>query len=421
MDKAILKTIILEQEEDLKNRESGTERQTLGQLEKAVSLPHVVVISGVRRCGKSTLLVQLMRKFYPDQDFYYFNFEDERLVNFKVQDFNTLYETLIELYGERRIFFFDEIQNIDQWERFVRRMLDKQFKFFITGSNASLLSRELGTKLTARYIPIELFPFSFSEYLSFQEISFSKRSLSITHERAMIKKHFNDYLSHGGMPEFLKYKSKELLKMTYDDILYRDIVVRHELHDAKALRELSSFCLANVGNLISFNKLKTFLSLGSVNTVKSYLEFLENAYLIFTRNKFSYSIKQQLIAPKKVYAVDMGFLFFASFSEDIGRRLENIVFIELLRQKYMLYYYKTKNGKEIDFAIREENKISTLIQVTAHLQSEELLARECDALWEALDELKLSHGLILTLDEDRKLEKGRKTILVKPVYQWLLK
>src|SRR3990167_4887378 len=227
MQKSFLKEIVIEQEKDRQGIDTGIPRKALGVVSRHASLPHAVIVSGVRRSGKSTLLNQIIKNFYP-QGVYYLNFEDERLVDFGVEDFNHLYEVFLELYGDKKVFFFDEIQNVPQWEVFVRRMQGKGCKFFITGSNASLLSKELGTKLSGRNVCIELFPFSFTEYLSFKGFQLSKNGLSLTTERADRKKHFAEYLKHGGMPEYLKYQDQTLLKRVYEDILYRDIVARSE-------------------------------------------------------------------------------------------------------------------------------------------------------------------------------------------------
>ena len=176
MDKILLSEIVLEQQKAIKGFKIKNEikREKINEIKKFLKLPHTIVISGIRRCGKSTLIRQLMRDFFNPSDYYYFNFEDERLLDFNTNDFNLLYEVFIELFGERKIFFFDEIQNIKGWERFVRRMQDNKFKFIITGSNSSLLSKELGTKLTGRHISSTLYPFSFSEFLRFNGYQFGK-------------------------------------------------------------------------------------------------------------------------------------------------------------------------------------------------------------------------------------------------------
>ncbi len=421
MQKHLLKEIVLEQEKDRQEFDAGIPRAALSVVLRYASLPHAVVVSGVRRCGKSTLLNQVINDHYK-KGVYYLNFEDERLVNFKVDDFNDLYEVFLELYGEKKVFFLDEIQNVPQWEVFVRRMQGKGHKFFITGSNASLLSKELGTKLSGRNVNVELFPFSFKEFLSFMDFNLSKNGLSLTTERALIKKHFAEYLKHGGMPEYLKYQDQTLLKGVYDDILYRDIVARYDIKQVKALRELGLYFLSNIGTAFSYNNMKKVLGLGSMNTIKSYADYLENSYLLFLVSKFSYSLKEQFVALKKVYCIDNGLAESVAFqfSKNKGKFLENLVFLELRRKSSEIYYYKTSNNLEVDFLVKSGKKDITLIQVVDHLDHEKTRQREVNALMKAMDELKLKTGLILTDDTEEKMTADGKVIIVKPIYKWLL-
>jgi len=421
MQKSLLREIILEQEKDRQNLDLGIKREALDFISKKITLPHAVVISGIRRCGKSTLLNQIINNFYPE-GVYYLNFEDERLIDFEVADFNNLYEVFLEIYGERKVFFFDEIQNITQWEVFVRRMQNKGYKFFITGSNASLLSKELGTKLTGRCIIIELYPFSFREYLLFKGYNLKEQALSYTTERARIKKYFNEYLRYGGMPEYLKYNDSTLLKRVYEDILYRDIVARYDIKQVKTLRGLGLYLLSNVGTLFSYNNLTKILGVGSMNTIKSYTDYLENSFLVSLVNKFSYSLKQQFVANKKVYCIDNGLADSVAFqfSKNKGKFLENLVFLELKRRYSQIYYYKTAHNLEVDFLIKDSKKGVFIIQVAENLDNEKTRQREITALTYAMDELKLKNALILTEDTDEEIKLKGKFILVQPIYKWLL-
>ncbi len=421
MDKALLKEIILEQAELLECKEIGIEREILSAIGKYTQAPQAVVVSGIRRAGKSTLLKQIIEKYHKEQG-YYFNFEDERLCDFKAANFNSLLEVFVELFGERKVFFLDEIQNVENWELFVRRMCDRGFKFYITGSNASLLSREIGARLTGRHMPINLSPFSFREFLKFKGFEINKNSLSITAERGKIKRYFNEYLQWGGMPEFLRYKDRDLLKAAYNDILYRDIAARYEIKEVKALRELSLYFLSNPGSLFSYNKLKNSLGMGSVNTIKSYTDFLENSFLIMVNNQFSYSFKKQIVNAKKVYCVDNGILEAVSFQFSLnrGKYLENIVNAELKREGEEIYYYKTRSGFEIDFVIKRGRNVNMLMQVAMSLHKEETRNRELRALKEAAEELKVKNALILTEDAEEDLKENSLEIKVMPVYKWLL-
>lgn len=421
MHKSLLREIILEQEKNRQTVDLGIKRSALDIVLKQISLSHAVVISGIRRSGKSTLLNQIISNCY-EKGVYYLNFEDERLVDFAVADFNNLYETFLELYGERKVFFLDEIQNVPKWEIFVRRMQDKGCKFFITGSNASLLSKELGTKLTGRCVSIELYPFSFVEFLSFKGYKLQKNALSYTAERAAIKKHFAEYLKHGGMPEYLKYKDPTLLKRVYEDILYRDIVARYDIKQVKVLRELGLYLLSNIGGLFSYNNLKKVLGVGSMNTIKSYADFLENSFLMFLINRFSYSLKQQFVANKKIYCIDNGLAESVAFqfSKNKGKFLENLVFLELKRRYPEIYYYKTANNLEVDFLVKSGRKDIALIQVADNLDSEKTKQRETGALTRAMDELKLKSAFILTEDSEEEIKLNGKAIIVQPIYKWLL-
>jgi len=420
MNDELLKEIAIEQQNMLQTTPAGLERTSLQHIKQYFTLPQVVIIAGIRRAGKSTLLAQIRRSF--DEPAYYFNFEDERLLDFQVTDFNHLYEVLLELYGQRKIFFFDEIQNVAGWERFVRRMNDCGFKFFITGSNASLLSKELGTKLTGRHVSYALYPFSFQEYLLFRGCHFQKNDVRETAKRAVLKKYFLEYMKQGGMPEYLTYHNPKTVKEVYNNILYRDIIVRYGITETKSLRELSLYLLSNIGVPFSFNNLKKVLGLGSVNTVKSYIEYLENSFLFFTINLYQDSVKRQIIAPKKVYSIDpvfidtMGF----RFSDNQGRVLENMVFLELKRRGGEIYYYKNKQNGEVDFLVRQNNKQKSIMQVSWRIDNEKTKQREVQNLLLAMEELRLSDSLLLTYDTVDTIKIDNKTIIVKPIYQWLI-
>lgn len=415
-----IRTLLLEQQREFLQKDLGTKRQKLEEIKAYKDTPFPVVISGLRRVGKSTLLAQLAHAFYPDKDYFFVNFEDERFLPFTVSDFVKLHELLIELFGNKKIFLLDEIQNIDGWERFVSRMMTSGYKFYITGSNASLLSKELGTKLTGRYIPIELFPFSFEEYLQFKKTPIPNLKRLTTIERGVIKRAFSGYLKKGGMPQALQYPELPIHKTMYDDILNRDVAARYKITDTKPLRELTFYLLSNISSLISYNKLKELLQLGSVNTVSSYIEYLETSWLLFVMNRYTFSVKQQQIANKKIYCVDTGLTksIAFSFSEDKGKFLENIVFLQL-RRLYNddLYYYKTKKDKEIDFYIPKKK---TFIQVSQSVVEQHTRQREVLGLLDAMEEMKKSTGMIITEDEKDTVKLEEKTIIILPVYEWLL-
>lgn len=414
MNKLQIKEIILDQNKQ-KKEENLIDRELFSKVEKNIKNPFIIVISGIRRSGKSTFLKQIMEK----HSGYYVNFDDDRLVNFKLKDFQLLYETLVEIYGEKKNFYFDEVQNISGWERFVRRLHDEKEKVFVTGSNASMLSRELGTHLTGRHLNVNIFPFSFKEFLTLNGIEINKGSLFITKEKSQIKKYFEKYLLEGGLPEYLKTGNKEYLKILYENILYRDIIVRYNLSNEKALKELVYLAANNISKEISFNSIKKSLGLGSSTTVKEYFDYLENSYLIFLVPKFDYSLKKQIYANKKVYLIDNALALHLGFriSKDYGRLLENFVFIELKRRNNEIFYYSDK--KECDFVVKEKTKIIQAIQVCYEF-NEDNKDREVNGLLEAMDKFKLRKGLILTYDQEDEFKIKGKRIILKPVWKWLL-
>lgn len=413
-----IRIALLEQREAFLKQDLGTERNKLREITTYKDTPYPVIISGLRRSGKSTLLLQLAHKFYPEGGYFFINFEDERFITFTVSDFVKLHELLIEIYGNNRVFLIDEIQNISGWERFVSRMAGSGYKFYITGSNASLLSRELGTKLTGRYIPVELFPFSWDEYLRFKKVPFPDIARLTTVKRGELKNTFTKYLKDGGIPQALRYPELPIHKTLYDDILYRDVAVRYKITDVKPLKELAFYLLSNIASLVSYNKLKELLKLGSVNTIKSYIGYLETSWLLFVVNRFAFSIKQQQIANKKIYCVDTGLtksVAFA-FSENKGKFLENIVFLAL-RKKYVdIYYYKTKKDKEVDFYLPREK---TFIQVSQSILESITREREISALCEAMNEVEKTVGVIVTENEKDELVFNNIKICVIPIYEWL--
>lgn len=378
----------------------------------------IIVISGIRRCGKSTLLHEI-RKNNNEKD-YVLNFDDERLIHFTVEDFQKLFEIFIELFGEQSTFYFDEIQNVKGWERFVRRLYDSGNKVYITGSNASMLSRELGTHLTGRYYQFELYPFSFKEFLALKNVKYSKNSFFTTNGKALLKRKFNDFSNKGGFPDYLKNENKQYLKSLYESILYRDVMVRNNLTKEKEILELVYYLASNVSKLVTYNSLKKVISIQNATTIKKYLEYLQNSYLIFLINKYDFSLKKQLQNPKKSYLIDNALSNELGFhsSEDRGRLLENMVFIELKRRGKNIYYHKQK--QECDFVLREKNKIVNAIQVSWSLYEEKTRKREINGLIEAMNLYNLKSGLILTENEEETIRADSLVIHIRPVWQWLL-
>ena len=398
--KETLRKIVVDQKTDLEFFEYGTEREGLGSI--PLELPHAVIISGIRRSGKSTLLHQILKKL---PNYYYLNFEDTRLINFESGDFEKLDEVFHTEYGPSEFYLLDEIQNVKGWEIFVRSRLDRHKHLFITGSNASMLSKELGTRLTGRHINVELFPFSFGEALLFRKEIASPDS-------------FEWYFKQGGFPDFIKYGRPEILRELFTDILQRDIISRHKIRETKALHELALYLLSNVGKEFSYNSLKKMFQFGSVNTPISFVSYLEDSYLLFTIPKFDYSLKKQMINEKKVYSIDNGLsnANSVSFSSNKGRMLENFVFITLRRSHKNIYYFR-ENG-ECDFLIKEDSRIIIAIQVAYEL-NEDNKKMEIEGLLEAMKKFELREGFILTYNQEDEIDIEDKRIIIKPVWKWI--
>lgn len=413
-----IKAMLLEQFDAFWQYETGTVRDQLAEIERAVSLPHAVIVSGLRRAGKSTLLAQMAHKL-GQEIFYYLNFEDDRFISFRSDDFNDLYQVLVEVFGHRTVFIIDEIQNIPGWEHFVRRFMDLGFKFYITGSNASLLSRELGTRLTGRYVPIELFPFSFKEFLDFRGNSIPNLGQMTTVDTARLRRALDDYLHQGGIPDALKYPELPLLRTLYDDVLYRDIATRHRIEAVTVLKELAFTLMSNPASPVSFNKLKGRFRLGSVNTIKNYIGYMENSWLIFTVNLYDYSVKRQQIAPKKIYCIDTGLVntIGFQFSPNTGKLMENLVFLVLRQQTNEVYYYTSPEGYEVDFYLPERRQ---LLQVTQHMANQNTREREVRALEAAVRYLDVEHALILTEANENTIDIAGIPVEIRSISEWLL-
>ena len=383
----------------LEGKPTGAWREQLALV--TLSKEFVLIITGIRRCGKSTLMQQLISQL--NRSVAFFNFEDPRIFGFETTDFVKLDEVI----GDNSLYyFFDEIQNVDNWEIYIRNLHDKQKVICVTGSNASLLSRELGTKLTGRNIQIELLPFSFKEYLSFKKIKAEAAT-------------FEQYLFEGGFPDYLKTANKEVLQQLFKDIVYRDIIVRHSVRNDKVLMSIALYLISNVGKEFSFTNIKNTFGVGSVNTVIDYISWFEDSYLLFTVPKFSWSLKSVAINPKKVYVIDTGFgdANSLSFSNDTGRLFENAVYLQLRRTYKELYYFREKG--ECDFVVKESNKVTNAIQVCTEL-SQETLPRELNGLVEALTFFDLEEGIIITMHQEDEIIQDEKKIHVIPAWKWFV-
>jgi len=358
------------------------------------SSTHVEVITGIRRCGKSTLMRQIVQQYY--EKVAYFNFEDSRVFGFEVGDFSKLDGIMGE---DVEACFFDEIQNVKGWEVFVRQLHERGEKVFVTGSNASLLSREMGTRLTGRYLSHEVFPFSYQEYLNF---------LGFSHNQ----ENFKEYVVKGGFPEFLRDQNPEILQMLLKDILYRDIAVRYGIKNTHVLMDIALYLISNIGKEVSFNGIRNTFNVGSPTTVSDYLSWMEDAYLLFFLPRFSWSSKSVSKNPKKVYCIDNGFAKSnsLSFTKDSGRLLENLVYLNLRKKYQKLFYYRDR--KECDFVVFDGAACKWLIQVTEELHPDNR-DREVEGLVEAMDFFNMDEGYIITMNQNDQLRKENKKIIIQ--------
>lgn len=387
-----LSEIISEQFEVFQKKKL-VERQVYFPVESS----RIIIISGVRRCGKSTLIRQ---KLLDSGKTVYLNFEDPRLINFDVEDFIKLEQLCVEI-GKSQI-ILDEVQNIYKWEIYARSANERGIQLFITGSNAGMLSRELGTHLTGRYRQIELFPFQYAEFLEFFNLGRNVES-------------FSKYFEMGGFPEFYDENDPDYLRTLLRDIITRDIALRRKINNENQLIRLSVHLLSNIGKEFSFNKTGKLLEFKSVRTIIDYCDFLRESYLIEFIPQFSYSIKKQQANAKKAYCVDiaMANANSLSFSKDEGRKLENLVYNKLRCQNKEIYYFKNGNS-ECDFLVKQNEQITAAIQVCRELNNENM-EREIKGLKNAMTETGTKEGKIITFNQEDNLDG----IPVIPVWKWL--
>ncbi|HPO05901.1 MAG TPA: ATP-binding protein [Candidatus Gracilibacteria bacterium] len=407
-----LKGIVVDQNNNFQGKSLGVIREI--EFEKYLHTDKIVILTGMRRTGKSTLLRQFAQHF---ENYHFLNFDDERLLNFDLSDFENLILIFKQL-NESKILFFDEIQNIPHWENFVRRLHDEDYKVFITGSNAKLLSSELSTHLTGRYQKIEIYPFSFREVLKYFDFNCQKFDQS-TVQKSFILQKFDWYFQNGGLPEMIKYQDFEIILKTYEDIIYRDIISRFAIRDIKTLKQVSFYLFNNIATEFSYQNIKNILNIASTTTVKNFVSYLEDAYLIFELFKYDYSLKKQFINNKKCFGIDHGLQKKLSISPslNLGRILENIVFLELKRRGKTVFFHRNKY--ECDFVTWENNQIKELFQVCYDFNAQNR-TREIAGLVEAMETYQIEQGVILSFDQEEIIEQANRKILVVPVWQWLI-
>lgn len=403
LKKSTLQEVITFQKYKIENADLGLQRELIDELKYPLD-GFALIISGVRRCGKSTLLHQYIVA-HVKETYIYLNFDSAKLYTFELEDFELIDEIANEI--EAKFLIFDEIQIVEGWELYVRQKLDEGFNVVITGSNASLLSKELGTKLTGRHISKELFPFRYKEFCDFKKIETSSDSFTL-------------FLNQGGFPLFLKLNDIDLHSALIDDIIHRDIAVRYGIRDVKSLKHLLIFLATNVSNLISATKIKQYITAKSTATVLEYLNYFEQSYLIQLMPKFSYSHKVQLVNPRKIYFIDNALMqsITPSFSKDMGRKLENTVFWELRGRNKTLYYFN-ENSKECDFVVCSNLEVEEVIQVCYDLNLDNQ-KREINGLLDAMNYFNLNTGTIITMNQEDVILQNGKRITVIPAFKYFL-
>jgi uncharacterized protein len=427
----LLKEIILDAQEGVLF--TGTQRS----LKVTPVGKKATIIIGVRRCGKTILLNQMVSRLISEgvskDNFLYINFFDDRLAQLKSVGLDKVLEAYFMIYPEKKLqekiyCFFDEIQVVQGWESFIDRILrTENCEVYITGSSAKMLSKEIGTQMRGRALSWELFPFSFSEYLDRSGIK--NTLIASTRDRIIIQKTFADFYEQGGFPEVIGLDKPLRIKIHqeyFNSILFRDLIERYDIAHPRALVDLSVQLLENVASLYTLNGLTKFLkSLGHKvpkNSVADYLAWFEDAFFLFTVRLFSASFSKSNVNPKKIYCIDHAFVrsVTSGILVNSGHQLENIVFVALRRINNSLYYYKTSTNQEIDFLMQDQQRNITLIQVCQTLVSPATRQREIAALQIAMKELGLLEATIVTRDETDKITFNEGIIEVIPVWKFLL-
>ncbi len=393
----------------------------------------VVVIKGIRRSGKSTLMINQIKQLLHDgidiKNILFVNLEDPRFINSLTVD---LLEQIKEVYLEyldpdsKPYIFLDEVQNIPNWEKWVNKEYElKLSKLIISGSNSSMLSSEIASTLSGRYLAIDVYPLSFKEFIDFKGISINN-SLDMVSKKIALNREFENYLKFGAFPKVLEYQEadiRELLTTYKNTILLKDIVARYKLKEFGVLEEIAAFLLSNSGISISINKLKNNFKV-SYDMASAYVEYLSKAYMVFEINKFDYSLKKQNANDKKYYSVDLGLsnIMRVPNLQTRGNDLETIVFLELLRRGYKVYYYKTSNDLECDFIVQKDQEITMLIQVTSSLKDEKTKKRELQSFSKTIKELKLKHidSVVITEDNSGETIYDDTEIKIINLKEWLL-
>ena len=406
--------ILQKREMETRLKEKYVERKTNIKLNNNI----IKVIIGPRRAGKSFFAFHFLNKL---GNFGYVNFDDEKLID--VQNYDEIIDALNSVYNNPKYVLFDEIQNIPKWELFINRLQRQGYTLVITGSNSNLLSKELSTHLTGRHFQINIFPFSFKEYLELEDKELTSSE---------IKEKLSTYLVSGGFPEPLvkDVEVKDYLSMLFNSIVYKDIVKRYKIRNVKEIEDLAYYLISNVANEYSFNSLTKISNIKSSHTIRKYISYLEESFILFSLSRFSYKVKEQLSSNKKIYCIDNGFIQAKAFTinPDMGKLYENIVACALKKEEVTagttIYYWKNQQQEEVDFVIKKGARVEQLIQVCYNLNNIKTKNREIRAIIKAGKQLRCNNLLIITEDKygEEKTEwfGDKATIKYIPLWKWLL-
>lgn len=392
-------------------RKSNTDVKTL------LDNPMIKLITGPRRVGKSTYALLMLQ----GKSFAYLNFDDNLLLS--AWDEELVMRTLDEVYPNYEFLLLDEVQNLKDWDVWVSKLYRRGKNLVITGSNAKMLSSEMATVLTGRYLQVEMLPFSLTETIEWKGANINSISNAKQAEAVAIA---DDYLRNGGYPETIDMRSitRNYLSTLFDSIIWKDVAKRHNIRNITDLNNIALYLLSNFCNPLSANDIAKELSMTSVTTTRKFMDYLHEPYLFYYLPRFNNKLKLMKKAASKVYVIDNGFVAAKAFnlSENLGRLLENEVFVELLRQGYQvetsLFYYRSRNYREVDFVTRQGTHINQLIQVCYDMTSPKTEKREVNSLIECAGELKCNNLLIITNNEEREIHTDGYNIKVIPFIKY---
>ena len=414
-----MKTIILNQrkERDELLSRPYLERRSNQDMDLLLNSHLIKLITGPRRVGKSTQALLMLR----NRNFAYLNFDSQQLLD--AWDADLVMRMLDDVYPGYEYLLLDEVQNLDAWDLWVSELYRLGKNLVITGSNAKMLSSEMATALTGKYLKVEMLPFSLEEFFDWNKLDLSK----LNHEQqADASALMDDYLRNGGYPEVVASRqlTRTYLDTLFDSIVWKDVAKRHSVRNVTDLNDLALYLVSNFCNPVSANELTEELGFSSVNTTKKFMDYLHEPYLFYYLPRYNNKLKLMKKAPRKVYVVDNGFVAAKAFSlsDNLGRLLENQVFVELLRHGYdidkTMFYYRSRNDKEMDFVLRKGTHIEQLVQVCYDMSNAKTEKREVDSLVECAEELNCSNLAIVTNNEERVIEKDGYRIEVVPVAKW---